>query len=226
MATAVTPGGHGDLEPVYVWDLVVRVTHWAIALSIFVLAATGFYLGHPFFGGKFVMGWTKVIHFYFAIAFTLAVMSRLAWMFVGPRRSSWRNFVPVAKRRRRDLFQTIKFYMLLRPTPPPTIGHNPLAGMSYLAVFVMYLTMIATGLALYSVSSYTYMRGFGFLVPVFHGVQWARWIHHVMMWCLLAFFVAHMFFSLLTSRSEKNGTIDSIFSGYKFLPKGTPPDDE
>jgi hypothetical protein len=32
--------------------------------------------------------------------------------------------------------------------------------------------------------------------------------------------------ALLTSRVEKNGTIDSMFSGFKFLPKDQPPDDD
>ncbi len=217
---------HEELEPVYVWDLVVRLTHWAIALSILMLAATGIYIGHPFIRGEFVMGWAKVLHFYFAILFTLGVLARVVWMFLGPRRSSWRNFVPVAKRRRHDLVETIKFYMLLRVTPPRTIGHNPLAGMSYLGVFALYFLMVATGLAMYSVSTASYMHVWSFFVPVFHGLGWARWIHHAGMWVIVMFFVAHMFFSSLTSRSEKNGTIDSIFSGWKFLPKGTPPDDE
>lgn len=215
-----------DVEPVYVWDLVVRTTHWAIALSILMLAATGLYIGHPFAGGAFVMGWAKVLHFYFAILFTLGVLSRIAWMFLGPRRSSWRNFVPVAARRRKDLVETLKFYMLLRPTPPRTIGHNPLAGLSYVGVFALYMFMIASGLALYSVGTASYMHVWSFLVPWFHGLGWARWLHHFGMWIILMFFVAHMFFSSLTSRSEKNGTIDSIFSGWKFLPKGQPPDDE
>ena len=215
-----------ELEPVYVWDLVVRCTHWAVALSIFMLAATGFYIGHPFASGAFVMGWMKVLHFYFAILFTLGVLARVVWMFLGPRRSSWRNFVPIAKRRRHDLFETAKFYMMLRATPPRTIGHNPLAGMSYIGVFGLYLLMIATGLAMYSVSTSSYMHVWSFLVPLFHGLTGARWLHHIGMWVILMFFVAHMFFSSLTSRSEKNGTIDSIFSGWKFLPKGQPPDDE
>ena len=37
-----------ELERIYVWDTVVRVTHWLVALSIAVLTATGIYLGHPF----------------------------------------------------------------------------------------------------------------------------------------------------------------------------------
>jgi Ni,Fe-hydrogenase I cytochrome b subunit len=35
-------------EPVYVWDLVVRSTHWLIALSLIVLSVTGVYIGNPF----------------------------------------------------------------------------------------------------------------------------------------------------------------------------------
>jgi Ni/Fe-hydrogenase 1 B-type cytochrome subunit len=69
------------------------------------------------------------------------------------------------------------------------------------------------------------MHVIAFLVPVLHGEQLARWIHHATMWGILAFAVAHTFFALLTSRNEKNGELDSIFSGYKFLPKGQPPDD-
>ncbi len=215
------------LEPVYIWDMVVRTTHWVVALSILLLAATGIYIGHPFLlPGKFVMGWAKAIHFYAAFAFTIAVLARIVWMFVGPRKVGWRQFIPASKRRRRDLLATLKFYLLIRPNPPRTIGHNPLAGMSYIGVFGLYFLMMLTGFALYSVSSYDFMKHFSFLVPLFHGLQWTRWIHHAGMWVILAFFVAHMFFSSLTSRMEKNGTIDSIFSGYKYMPKGQPPDDE
>lgn len=231
MMVAAGPHEAHELERVYVWDVIVRVTHWAIALSIAVLTATGIYLGHPFLVSPgearthFITGWAKVIHFYAAIVFTLAVGARLWWMLVGPRRSGWRNFVPACRRRWRDLRSTLAFYLLIRPTPPVTIGHNPLAGLSYLAVFGMYFAMIATGFALYAVSSHSFLHRFAVLLPVFHGVQWTRWIHHATMWGILAFAVAHTFFALLTSRNEKNGELDSIFSGYKFLPRGQPPDD-
>jgi Ni/Fe-hydrogenase 1 B-type cytochrome subunit len=231
-----SPAPHHDdqpaLVPFYVWDRIVRATHWGIAGSMLLLAATGIYMGSPFLSAPgrasqhFLIGWAKVIHFYAAIVFTLSVLSRIVWMFLGPRCSGWRNFVPVCRRRFRDLWATTKFYLLIRPAPPLTIGHNPLAGLSYLGVFVLYLLMILTGFALYSVSSYSFMRSWGFLLPLFDGVQGARWLHHVAMWVLITFFIAHIFFASLTSRNEKCGTMDSIFSGYKFLPKGQPPDDE
>jgi len=215
-----------DREPVYVWDVIVRLTHWVIALSIVMLSFTGIYIGNPYSSGEFVMGWMKVLHFYSAIAFTLAVVTRLAWMIVGPRRSGWRQFIPTSKRRRRGLWESLKFYMFLRKEPPDAIGHNPLAGAMYIGIFGLYLLMIATGFALYSVSSYSFMRIWSFLVPVFFGVQWTRWIHHAVMWVLIAFVVQHIYSALLTSRVERNGTIDSMFSGFKFLRRDRKADDD
>jgi Ni/Fe-hydrogenase 1 B-type cytochrome subunit len=220
------------LEPVYVWDALVRAAHWLIFGSILVLAVTGIYLGGPFVSapgaarGHFVTGGAKVIHAYAAIVFGLSVASRILWMFLGPRRSGWRQFVPASRRRRRALFATLKFYLFLERTPPPVIGHNPLAGVTYIAVYGLYLVMILTGFALYSVSARSYMHAWQFLLPVFHGAQGARWLHHVVMWLLLGFGVHHLFSALLVARVEKNGTLDSIFSGYKYLPKDRIPDDD
>jgi Ni/Fe-hydrogenase 1 B-type cytochrome subunit len=220
------------LEAVYVWDVIVRLTHWLIVLSMVVLTVTGIDIARPFLDsgagtGKFTTGWVKIVHYYAAIVFSLAVGARIVWMFLGPRRSGWRQFVPVSRRRQRGLLQSVAFYLFLRPTPPFAIGHNPLAGLTYVAVFGLYLVMIATGFAIYSASAYTsYMSMWQFLLPLFGGLQGARWIHHVVMWLLLGFVVHHVASALLTSRVEKNGTLDSIFSGYKFLPKGSPRDDD
>jgi Ni/Fe-hydrogenase 1 B-type cytochrome subunit len=216
-----------EQERVYVWDRVVRITHWTIALSIVVLAVTGIYIGNPFLvapgeaTGHFIMGWMRIIHFYTAIAFTLAVLVRLVWMFIGTKHARWQNFVPVTKSRWKKFFQTVSFYGFLRWLPPPLIGHNPVAGAAYTAIFGLYLVMIATGLGLYSVSAHvdSPMRWFEFLLSIFGGAQSARWIHHVVMWLLLGFVVHHVYSALLVSIVEKNGTLDSIFSGYKWHAK-------
>src|SRR5512132_327390 len=84
----VSPRIHGEqLQPTYVWDFVVRATHWTIFLSMILLAVTGVYIGRPWgaastgpAGQHFAMGWARVLHAYGAIAFTLAVLSRITWM--------------------------------------------------------------------------------------------------------------------------------------------------
>jgi len=229
--TAATSGGP-DLEPVYVWDVMVRLTHWLIVFSILVLSLTGIYIARPFLlasgeaGQRFVMGTVKVVHYYAAIVFSLAVMSRIIWMFRGPKYSSWRQFIPLSAKRRRGLAHTFNFYIMRRARPPSDAGHNPLAGLTYLLVFCLYITMILTGFALYSVSAYTsYMKWWDWLLPVFGGPQGTRWLHHVVMWLLLGFAVHHFFSAFLISRVERNGILDSIFSGYKYLPKDRDDDD-
>jgi Ni/Fe-hydrogenase 1 B-type cytochrome subunit len=220
------PGSQSDVRiSVYVWDLPVRVIHWTIALSLFVLAATGFAIGQPFIsvtgraGDHFVMGTIKAVHFYAAIAFAVAVLSRLWWMFAGSRWARWRQYVPTTPARRRRFVDTLRFYTLLRVDAPPEIGHNPVAGLAYVAVYGLCLVEIATGLALYGSSAAldSPLRGFAGLATLLGGLQVVRWIHHVVMWLLLGFFVHHLASAILVSSVEGNGLMGSIFSGTKFV---------
>lgn len=216
-----------DVVRVYVWQWPVRMTHWLIVFSIVILSCTGIYIGNPFLissgpaGQRFIMGTMKVVHFYAAIVFTLAVLSRIAWMFLGNRYSTWDKFIPVARKRRAGLIPTLRFYLFLLRKPPGFVGHNPLAGMAYVLVFGLYLIAITTGLAIYANSAHVEspLRIFGSLAPLFGGLQMARWIHHATMWLLLGFAAHHVYSSLLMSQVEQNATIESIFSGYKFVPK-------
>ena len=220
------PAVQGTRVRVYVWDLVVRNTHWVIALAMAILVATGLYIAHPFgFPGvtaspHFLMGWVRVVHFYTAIFFTLAVLVRLVWFFASPvRYARWKQFIPVQRHRRRELLNAIKFYSFFRARPPDVIGHNPLAGLSYAGVFILYLVMITSGLALYAGSRVPgeYMKTFEFLIPIYGGLQSARFIHHLVMWVLILFVTLHVYANALTSALEENGEVDSIFAGYKFV---------
>jgi len=215
-----------DVVRVRVWDLVVRSTHWLIALSIAVLAVTGLDIGHPMLlsagsaSDRFVMGWVRVVHFYAAIVFSLAVLSRLLWLFVGKGHATWREFVPVAPERRAGLGSTLKFYLFMRRTPAPSVGHNPLAAAAYVLVFGLYIVMILTGTGLYAVDAVHSPLAFAkIFLPLFGGITGARWVHHVVMWLLIGFFVHHLYSAILTSVVEKNGTMESIFTGNKWVPR-------
>jgi Ni/Fe-hydrogenase 1 B-type cytochrome subunit len=93
--------------------------------------------------------------------------------------------------------------------------------MSYVVVFGLYLVMIASGLGLYAVDAgaASSMHGLDVLVAPFGGAQGARWTHHVVMWLLLGFVVHHVYSAVLTAIVERNGTIDSIITGYKWVPR-------
>jgi Ni/Fe-hydrogenase 1 B-type cytochrome subunit len=216
-----------DLVPVYVWQIPVRVTHWLIALSLFVLSGTGIYIGRPFMtvpgeaGQWFVMGWMRIIHLYAAIVFSCAVIARVIWMFTGNKYARWDKFMAVHRTRQKGILPTVLFYSFLRDKPPAYVGHNPVAGSAYLLVFGLYFLAIGTGLIMWAPSAEvgSPIRWFASLAPLFGGFQIARWIHHVVMWLLLGFTIHHVYSAILVAAIEKNGTIDSIVAGYKWVPR-------
>jgi Ni/Fe-hydrogenase 1 B-type cytochrome subunit len=224
---AISATGHVPLERVYVWQLPVRIAHWALFFSIFTLAATGYYIGHPFIAvpgparDHFVMGTARMIHLYAAIVFTVSLFVRFYWFLVGNRYARLSDFIPVTGERLRNLLKTFMFYTFLRHDPDDYAGHNALAGATYLVIYAVYLLMIGTGLALYTVyaSLHSPFQFFGVLTPLFGGLSVARALHHIGMWVILVFVVVHVYFVLLSSIVEQNGTLGSIFSGYKFVPE-------
>ncbi|HYU80579.1 MAG TPA: Ni/Fe-hydrogenase, b-type cytochrome subunit [Vicinamibacterales bacterium] len=214
-----------EIVPVYVWQVPVRVTHWLIALSIVVLSITGIYIGNPFItvsgpaGEHFLTGWAKVIHGYTAYVFIASVLARIIWMFTGNNYATWDKFVPVYRPRRKGLLPTALFYLFAKKLPPTYVGHNPLAGGAYALVFGLYFLAMGTGLVMRGASAGvgSAVATFASLAPLFGGLQMARWIHHIVMWLLLGFAVHHIYSSILVAIIEKNGTLDSIFAGYKWV---------
>lgn len=215
-----------ELVGVYVWQIPVRIAHWLIAISIFVQSATGIYMGRPFMtvsgpaGDSFVMGWVKVVHGYAAYVFIAALVMRFIWMFTGNRYSRWDKFIPVHRVRQRGLWPVTSFYMFLRDRPPAYVGHNPVAAGAYTLVYGLCLVMVLTGLIMRGASTETSVIAFfGSWAELFGGLPTVRWIHHIVMWLLLGFTVHHVYSAILVAMIEKNGTIDSIISGYKWVPQ-------
>lgn len=224
---AESPTRKVTLERLYVWERPVRFTHWFIFFSVLILSGTGYYIGHPFISvpgpakDHFVMGTMRAVHLYTAIVFALAVLVRIYWLFAGNSYARLTEFIPLSLRRLRSIWKTFLFYSFISNEPDDYPGHNGLAGASYAFIFAVYLLMIATGLCLYTVeaSVTSPFRIFVSLVPWFGGLQMARLIHHIGMWLVLMFAVLHIYFVFLSSIMEHIGTFDSIFSGYKFVPK-------
>jgi Ni/Fe-hydrogenase 1 B-type cytochrome subunit len=227
---AATPARAQSLDEiinVYVWEIPVRIAHWLIVLSIAVLSATGLYMGHPLMtmagpaAQSFVMGWMKVIHGYTAYLFITAIVMRLIWMFTGNKYARWDKFVSIHRTRQRGFMPTVFFYSFLRDKPPAYVGHNPVAAAAYTLVYGLCLLAIATGLVMRGASAdvTALVHGFGSWAWLFGGLAMTRWIHHIVMWLLLGFTVHHIYSAVLVAMIEKNGTIDSIVSGYKWVPR-------
>lgn len=210
-----------NLRRIYVWELPVRLVHWLLFLSIITLAGTGYYIGNPFASAPLLMATVRAVHLYASIVFTLCVLVRVYWAFAGNRYARWSDLIPASRERLRSLWTSVKFYSFLGREPDEYVGHNGLAGLTYAFIFGVYFVMIATGLALYTVDAPvgSPMRAFAFLIPFFGGLQMAHLIHHIGMWLILVFVVAHLYFVVLSSTVEHVGIFDSILSGFKYMPR-------
>lgn len=204
----------------YVWELPVRLTHWAIFFLIVVLSVTGYYIHDPYliaYGRRaYVMGIMRSIHLSSGFLFLAALLVRLYWLFAGNRFANWRAFIPLTKKQRENLVQTVRFYSLQRYSPPPLIGHNTLAALSYSVVYLLYIVEGITGLVLYN--SQVQMHFLNYLIgwiPNLIDIQILRSIHFFLMFVFWAFLAHHLYSAVLTALQERNGLIDSIFTGNK-----------
>jgi len=224
---AASDSASASLERVYVWELPVRLTHWIIFFSIIILSVTGYYIGHPFISvpgpakDHFVMGAARAIHLYTAIFFSLAVLVRIYWLFAGNKYARLLQFIPLTRERWANLWDSFLFFLFVRRNPAPYAGHDAFAGAAYATFILLYLILIVTGVALYTVIATpgSPFQIFDFVVPLFGGLQIARLIHHICMWLVIILAVVHVYSCFLWSMVEHAGELDSIFSGYKFFPK-------
>ena len=206
----------------YIWELPVRWCHWVNVLSIVVLAITGVLIGHPDLigstAGGYTMGWIRFIHFVFAYAFTVSVISRMIWSLKGNCFAGWREYFPLAYPQGREHFrEMLRYYTFRTHRVPETVGHNPLAATVYFIVFLIYWAMILTGFAMYAEHA---PGGFmhTLLTPIYmlFTTQQLHFWHHLMMWLIIAFIINHIYSAWLMDIKERGSEISSMFSGYKF----------
>jgi Ni/Fe-hydrogenase 1 B-type cytochrome subunit len=207
-----------------VWELPVRILHWTVFTAVVLLTITGFYIGNPFIVGgdedAFLMGTIRAIHLASAWAFSVAVICRVIWAFIGNHWAKWHQFLPVHKHRRVWWRRTLAYYLLIRREPPPAAGHNPLAGTTYTVLFLMFLVQILTGLALAALANPLGIlwTTTGWVFDIF-AIQTVRLVHHIIMWLTIGFVIHHVYSAVLVDIEEKTGLVSSIVTGYKRLPR-------
>jgi cytochrome b len=119
-----------DPGETHVWDIFVRVFHWALALSIGVAALTGFVLGAV---------WIR-LHIAAAVLALALVVARLVWGFLGPTFARFSNFVEL---RPSKLLHHVG--ELRANSAPRYVGHNPLGGVMVVALIATILALGLTG---------------------------------------------------------------------------------
>jgi Ni/Fe-hydrogenase 1 B-type cytochrome subunit len=213
---------------IYVWELPIRVFHWINAIAIVLLMATGIYIGNPFLSAtvpeeayySYVMGWVRYIHFFSAFLFTLNLVVRLYWTLKG---NKYTTINPFKAAFWKGIFETIKYYLFMKNKKPHYIGHNPLAQLSYLIIIGLgSIIMVLTGFRLYTEPQPESFLGQMFAwVPVLFGdtsFSIRSW-HHIVAWVFITFIVMHVYMAVRDDYMQRNGTLSSIFTGYKTEPK-------
>ncbi|WP_191908089.1 cytochrome b/b6 domain-containing protein [Hypericibacter terrae] len=115
---------------VRVWDLPTRIFHWLLAASVLVAYITGGERGTAF-----------VLHVGAGHLILLLLLFRILWGFIGSPYSRFADFVYSW----RSTLTYLKDVVRLRPTH--FVGHNPLGGLMVLAMFLLLLAIVGTGLS-------------------------------------------------------------------------------
>ena len=207
---------------IYVWEIPLRLVHWTIVFSMIVLGTTGFYIGAPFISVpgeaiyNYVMGWMRFAHFTAAFFLAAAFILRVYWFIVGNEYSRFTGVFPATRDRIYGFWRQFLFYTFISSKRPHYVGHNPVAGLSYVGIYFLILLQGLTGLALYGETHpgglwWTLFSWMFAIAP--NNVL--RLVHHLLMWVFIAFFLVHLYMGGLNDVLERSGILSSIVTGYK-----------
>jgi len=114
----------------------------------------------------------------------------------------------------------VAYYAFRRRKPFDEIGHNSLAALAYMGVFSLVAIEFITGLVLFSVvEGGPVLHLFVGWIPRFIDIQWIRFAHFLVMFIFVGFLIHHVYSAVLVGAAEKNGEMESIFTGWKFVPQ-------
>jgi Ni/Fe-hydrogenase 1 B-type cytochrome subunit len=207
-------------EKHYVWSILLRLYHWAMAGSIVALSVTGFYIFNPWTltnlegTGLFPMMTMRYIHILAAYLFTGAIAARIFLFIFGNKQERVWDVLPITSRNIKNLISTLGAYMYLTDHhDEDRLGHNVLAGMTYVTTIFVGVVQIIAGFYLWLPES-SFWQTFG--NTIFGSQQFGRYIHHILMWYFLLFALIHIYLVIWNDLKNPDGLVSSIFTGNKF----------
>ncbi len=214
---------------VYVYEAPVRIWHWINALSIVILAITGYFIASPLptMSGEasdfYVMGYIRFAHFAAGYIVFIGFLFRIYWAFVGNKTSREIFFHNILKASYwKGLWHEIKWYLFMEKEPEQFTGHNPLAifVMHWFFVWVI-VFMIATGFALYGegtgAGSWANIVFTSWLIPLFGQSMDIHTWHHFGMWLIILFVMIHVYVAVREDIMSRQSIISSMISGWRTM---------
>lgn len=211
---------------VYVYEAPVRVWHWVNALSLTLLAITGYLVANPLptlpgeASDHFLMGYIRFVHFAAAYIFAVGFLGRIYWALVGNTYSRQLFKLPLFRLRFwKELLHEVRWYAFLEREPKKYVGHNPLAHLFMVAIITVGgIVMMLTGFALYAEQTGLGSwqdRLFGWLIPLVGQSMDVRSWHHWGMWVIVVFVMLHVYVAIREDIVSRQSLISTMISGWR-----------
>ena len=162
--------------PVRVWDLGLRLFHWLLVIAV-ALAFLSSEEDSPLNQWHILAGWVAGI----------LIIFRLVWGFVGGEHSRFVNFI-------RPTRIAEHIAGLLRGKAEPTLGHNPLGGLSVVILLILTGATVWTGA---------------------FGGEGAEDLHGLLAWTLLAVVALHVTAVVVMSLLQRENRVAAMITGRK-----------
>ena len=210
---------------VFVYEAPVRIWHWLNALSIGILAITGYLIASPLpsvsgeASDNFLMGYIRFTHFAAAYVFAVAFLARIYWALVGNHHARQLFILPITdKEWWSGILQELRWYMFLEKVPKKYIGHNPLAHLCmFFGIAIGGIFMITTGFALYGEGaqegSWSHAVFTSWVIPLFGQSQNVHTWHHMVAWMIVWFIIVHVYAALREDIMSRQTIVSAIVSG-------------
>lgn len=188
-----------------VWDLPVRLFHWALV----ILMAVSYFTGH--WGGD----WMK-FHFWSGYAILTLILFRIAWGFVGSTTARFSDFVKGPGAAFAHLRE------LLGRHGPYDAGHNPMGGAMVVVLLLATLAQAATGL--FSADTDTGMVTGPLAGKIADAaIDKVTAFHHYWVNVLLALVAAHVVAVLVYLLWKRHNLVRAMVTGQKPIEQVVPP---
>lgn len=210
-----------------VWDWETRVLHWANALLIITLALLMLsnmalkWLGVPHDFRESINILHAKVGYLLVATFTL----RILWAFVGNKYARWGDMIPYTREKWAAIGQTVRWYLGgFRGSPAPAKGHDQLASLFYIALFVVLASQAVTGLLLAG-TEFDMFPGTlftaGMAEPALKALAHeAEEFHEFGLYFIFFFFLsAHLVGLVVHEIGEKKGLLSSMVHGRKYFPR-------
>ena len=210
-------------QPIKEWSVPIRINHWGMVISIFILIVTGFYIAGPFtvYEGetvkKFFMGDVRFVHILFGVFLSFIFIWRVYLAFFSKFHADWKDFFAFTDWP--NTVKQLKFYALVSKEPAEhKYLYGPMQSLAYGGLMVMILFIVLTGVILMGAGYHAGLTALVYkLVKPFEnlmgGLAMVRWIHHILTWCFILFIVVHIYMAFWYDVMFRQGTVSSMISG-------------